>query len=334
MEIKVIGIDLAKNVFQLTGMDSGGRIVLTKRLSRSKLTEFIANLPSCLIGMEACGSAHYWGRKFQALGHEVKLMNPQYVKPYIKSNKNDVNDSAGICEAASRPSMRSVPIKSVEQQDIQCLHRIRERLVQERTALANQIRGLLAEYGIVLPQGITKLRKDLLSLLDETNGLTPLGKELFRELYAGLKDADKRVLHMDTRIEMLCKQSEVCQRLVAIPGIGPLTATAIVAAVGNANVFKNGRQMAAWLGLVPRQQSSGNTHLLLGVSKRGDRYLRSLLVHGARSVATRAKERSTWLMQLIQRRGKPKAYMALANKNARILWALMAKGTNYVPQSV
>jgi transposase len=335
MNIKTIGIDIAKNVFQVNGMDGRGKTVLTKRLSRVKLPEFIATLPPCLIGMEACGSAHYWGRKFKGWGHEVKLMNPYYVKPYIKANKNDANDAEGICEAVTRPSMRSVPIKSVEQQDIQCLHRIRSRVVQERTALVNQIRGLLAEYGIVMVQGISKVRKQLpLILEDPSNELTSLGREMFQELYQHVIEADQKVAHADARIEKLSQQDEVCKRLLKVPGIGPLTATAILAAVGDAKVFKNGRQMAAWLGLVPRQQSSGDSRILLGVSKRGDGYLRSLLVHGARAVVTRAKERSDWLVQLIQRRGKQKAYVALANKNARILWALIAKGTEYNPSLI
>jgi len=223
-----------------------GKTVLTKRLSRTKLSEFISTLPPCRIGMEACGSAHYWGCKFKGWGHEVKLMNPYYVKPYMKANKNDANDAEGICEAVTRPSMRSVPIKSVEQQDIQCLHRIHSRLVQERTALVNQIRGLLAEYGIVVVQGISKVRKQLpLILEDQSNGLTSLGREMFQELYQHVVEADQKVTQADARIEKLSQQDEICKRLLKVPGIGPLTATAILAAVGDARIFKNGRQMAA-----------------------------------------------------------------------------------------
>ncbi len=336
MDIKVLGIDLAKNVFQLHGVDERGKEALSKRISRSQLPAFIANLPPCLIGMEVCGGSNYWARKFRGYGHKVKLMSPQYVKPYIKTNKNDANDAKGICEAVSRPSMNFVPLKSVEQQDIQSIHRIRSGIIQERTALINQIRGLLTEYGIIIPQGIGAIRKQLPEILaDMDNELTPMIRQLFTELQKYFQEKDERVQLMDGKIIELCKQSEICQRLIKVEGIGPITATALVASVGDAKVFKNGRHMAAWLGLVPRQFSSGGKQLLLGISKRGDRYLRTLLIHGARSVVRlvghKTDSRSTWLESLIQRRGKFKAYVALANKNARILWALMAQGTEYKP---
>jgi transposase len=261
-------------------------------------------------------------------------MSPQYVKPYVTTNKNDFNDAKGICEAVTRPSMHFVPIKSIAQQDIQCLHRIRSRLIQERTALVNQVRGLLGEYGIVVPQGMAILRKRLPEILDdEDNDLTLMTQEMFAELYTDLLERNKRIETMETRIVQLCKQSEVCRRLLKVEGIGPMTATALVAAIGDAKVFQNGRQMAAWRGLVPRQSSSGGKQMLLGISKRGDRYLRSLLIHGARAVVRAAgnktDSRSRWLMSLVQRRGKFKAYVALANKNARILWALMTQGSDY-----
>jgi transposase len=336
MNITVLGVDLAKNVFQLHGVDASGKVIVRKKLTRAKLIEFVMNLPSCLIGMEACASSHYWARKFQQAGHEVKLISPQFVKPYVKSNKTDRNDAEAICEAVTRPNMRFVAIKNIEQQDIQAIHRIRSGHVQRRTALANQIRGLLGEYGIIVPQGIKKLKKDLPLILEEAeNGLSDLARELFADLYEQLKEVDKQVKKYDAKLEQLSGHSEVCQRLIQIPGVGAITATAIAASVGDTKIFKNGREMAAWLGLVPRQYSSGGKSLLLGISKRGDSYLRTLLIHGARSVIRRVNKaensQNTWLSNLIERRGHNKASVALANKNARVIWALMAKGTAYQP---
>jgi len=334
MNIKVVGIDLAKNIFQIHGVDEKGKAVFQKRVSRPKLAEIMANLPPCLVGMEACGGAHYWARKFFSFGHTVKLMNPQYVKPYVKTNKNDAADSEAICEAVTRPNMRFVPIKSQEQQDIQGLHRIRSRLIQNRTALANQVRGLLQEYGIVIPQGLSHLRKRLPDIITSSDTiLTPAGQELFADLYEQVVEFEKRIHAYDARIQKLCRENEVCQRLIQVQGVGPITATALIAAVGDAKVFKNGRQMAAWLGLVPRQCSSGGKQVLLGISKRGDRYLRSLLIHGARASIRHISQKfdavSQWLKELIQRRGHNKACVALANKNVRILWALMAHNRQY-----
>lgn len=261
--------------------------------------------------MEACGEAHYWARKFISFGHTVKLMSPQYVKPYVKTNKNDAADSEAICEAVIRSNMRFVPIKSEEQQDIQALHRIRSRLVQDRTALANQIRGLLQEYGIVIPQGISNLRKKLPDIISSDKKLTSIGKELFADLYKQLMAVEESVHAYDARVHKIARESEVCQRLTQVQGVGPLTATALVGAVGDAKVFKSGRQMSAWLGLVPRQCSSGGKHVLLGISKRGDRYLRSLLIHGARAsiryISQKLDAVSKWLRALIQRRGHNKA---------------------------
>lgn len=334
MNIKVLGIDIAKNVFELHGVNDEGKTVLKKRLSREQLSNFIVQLPVCLIGMEACGGAHYWARKFKGMGHEVKLMNPQFVKPYVKSNKNDSHDAEAICEAVQRPNMRFVGNKNIEQQDIQAMHRIRERLVKNRSALVNQIRGLLTENGIVITQGINHVRKRLPEILEDmTNELSDLGRELFNDLLIQLYDADNRVEEYDTRINRIAKQNVTCQRLMTIKGVGALTATGIVASVGDANVFKNGREMAAFLGLVPKQRSSGGKQTLLGISKRGDRYLRCLLVHGARSVLTRAKnlpfKKATWLKSLEERRGRNRTIVALANKNARVMWALMVKQENY-----
>jgi len=332
MEIKTLGIDIAKRVFQLHGVDAKGKVVLKKRLSREALPNFMANLPSCTIGMESCSGSNYWARKFRSYGHEVKLMSPQYVKPYVKTNKTDANDAEAICEAVTRPNMRFVSIKSAEQQDIQSLHRYRQRVVEERTALVNQIRGLLTEYGIVIPQGIGFLRKKLPEVLEEENSeITPLSREIFIQLSEDLKGIDQKVKSLDKRIDTLCKQSEDCQRIVQIAGIGALTATALVSSIGDITTFQNGRHLSAWLGLVPREYSSGNKRMLLGISKRGDRYLRTLLIHGARAFISFAKKRSVWLEDLVRRCGKQKAYVALANKNARIVWALLAKQTEYKP---
>jgi transposase len=334
MKIKTLGIDLAKSVFHLYGVDAHGKAHMKKRLSRKKLLEFMVNLPPCLVGMEACGGAHYWARTFREQGHEVKLLPPQYVKPYVKTNKNDYNDAEAICEAMSRPNMRFVGIKSVDQQDIQGLHRIRSGFMQARTRVVNQARGLLAEYGIVVGRQVGRLRRRLPEILEDSeNGLTAFGRELFAGLYLELVHLDERIQVCDKRIDRVLKENEACQRLAEVEGIGPITATALVASVGDPGVFRKGRQMSAWLGLVPRQHSTGGKTVLLGISKRGDRYLRTLLIHGARSVVSRAEgktdARSRWITQLRQRVGMNKACVALANKNARVAWALLATRDHY-----
>ena len=334
MNVTTLGIDLAKNVFQLHGVNRHGQTVLTKRVARAKLRETLAQLPPCLIGMEACGTSHFWAREIEKLGHAVRLIAPQFVKPYVRGNKNDGNDAAAICEAVTRPSMRLVPVKSIEQQDIQAIHRVRERLVKERTALVNQIRGLLGEYGVVIALGKNALSKALPQILEDGGlGLTPLARELVADLYQELLVLQQKVTAYGTRIERLFQAIPVCQRLAKLEGVGPLTATALLAAVGDAKAFRCGRQMAAWLGLVPRQYASGNRSVLLGITKRGDRYLRMLLIHGARAAVAAARHkddsRSRWINALADRRGANKAAVALANKNARILWALMARGEEY-----
>jgi len=332
--IKVVGIDLAKNTFHLHGADVHGKVILRKKLSRNKLAAFMANLPLCLVGMEACGGAHDWARKFKAMGHDVRLMSPQFVKPYVKSNKNDMADAEAICEAVGRPNMRFVPIKSVEQQDIQSLHRAREQAVKNRTAQSNQIRGMLMEYGIVVGKGVATLRKTLPDILEDAdNGLAPL----FREVLCGLSDElhrlAERIAAYDGQIKHLSAQSDACQRLMTIPGVGPMTATALAAAVGNAKVFANGREMSAWLGLVPRQCSTGGKPKLLGISKRGDTYLRKLLIHGARlalQFADRKQDvRSRWVVDVRSRRGKNIAAVALANKMVRSAWVLLNRNEEY-----
>lgn len=336
MNVTTLGVDLAKNVFQLHGVDRHGKAALMKRLTRAKLRETVAKLPPCLIGLEACASAHYWAREFGRLGHTVKLIAPQFVKPYVKSNKNDAADAAAICEAVARPHMRFVPVKSIEAQDIRAIHRVRERRVREHTALINQIRGILAEYGVILPLSRNIVSRRLPRLLEAAdNGLTTPVRELLADLYSELQARRQAVETIDARIERLFQASPVCRRLAAVEGVGPVTATALVAAVGDAKAFRNGRQMAAFLGLVPRQHSSGGKERLLGISKRGDRYLRMLLIHGARSAAASAKRkqdaRSRWVNALAERRGANVAAVALANKNVRILWALLARGDDYRP---
>jgi transposase len=333
-DISVVGIDIAKRVFHLVGMDERGKIVMRKRCSRGEVLPLLANLGPTTIGMEACGGAHYWARCLREQGHEVKLMAPQFVKPYVKSNKNDMRDAEAIAEAVTRPSMRFVPVKDVAQQDIQALHRVRERLVTARTALVNEMRGLLAEYGIVLPQGLAKFRQALMSTLEaEHTKLTPLGQELFHKLFGELGKLDAELAYYQDKLEALAQAHPVCQRLLTIPGIGPLTATALIAAVGDAGVFKNGRQFAAWLGLVPKQYSTGGQTRLLGISKRGDSYIRKLLIHGARATLrwarTKADRRSQWIRGLLDRRGWNRTAVAVANKNARIVWALLSRGGIY-----
>jgi transposase len=333
--VTVVGIDLAKNTFHLHGVDARGNGVLRKKLSRAKLAEVMVRRAPCLVGLEACAGAHYWARKFTAMGHEVRMVGPQFVKPYVKSNKNDAADAEAICEAVQRPTMRFVPTKSVEQQDIQSLHRARSMAVAHRTAQANQIRGLLMEYGVVIPQGIGNLRKALPGVLEDAdNELSGMFRELLAELREELGRLDGRIAGYDARIKDLSRQSELCQRLMTIPGVGPMSATALVAAVADTSVFKSGREMAAWLGLVPRQHSTGGKPKLLGISKRGDAYLRKLLIDGARAalrVADKKQDRrSRWVLEVAGRRGHNIAAVALANKNARAAWVLLRRGEVYM----
>lgn len=336
MKITTVGIDLAKNVFQIHGVDERGKTVLKKQLKRDQMAAFFANLPPCLIGMEACGSAHFWARKLQGFGHTVKLMAPQYVKPYVKSNKNDAADAEAICEAVTRPNMRFVPIKNIEQQSLLAMHRVRQSLVRSRTAQANQIRGLLGEFGLVVPQGIHHIAKRVPELLEDgANELTGAFRLLVQDLLAHLLHLGQRVLELEVQIKTWHRQSVDSSKLDAVPGVGPITASAFVASVGQATTFKNGRQVSAWVGIVPRQHSSGGKDTLLGISKRGDTYLRTLLIHGARSVI-QANERKKgtpaedmWLSALVRRRNKNVAAVALANKNVRIMWAMLAHEREY-----
>lgn len=332
--IKVLGIDLAKRSFQLHGVGERGHPVVRKKLTRTKLKAYLGNLPPCRVAIEACGSAHYWARLFRSYGHEVCLISPQFVKPYVKSNKNDAVDAEAICEASQRPTMRFVAVKSVEQQDIQALHRMRQLTVEQRTAQVNQVRGLLLEYGIEIPKGRIQVRKHLPEILeDAANGLTGRFREALAMLYEELVHLDERIAWYDERIEQIARTDESARRLLTIPGIGPKIATMLVAAVGDIGAFRNGRELAAWLGLVPRQHSTGGQAKLLGISKRGDVYLRMLLIHGARSVQRsvhrRADRTSQWAVRLEQRRGKNIAAVALANKIVRTAFALLKKGEVY-----
>jgi transposase len=339
MNVTTVGIDLAKNVFQVHGIDARGKVVLRRQLRRDQVTVFFAKLPLCLIGMEACASAHHWGRTLERFGHTVRLMSPQFVKPYVKTNKNDVADAEAICEAVSRPNMRFVPIKSIEQQAVLSLHRVRQGFVKARTAQANQIRGLLGEFGLVMPRGISRIAQCVPSLLeDASNGLPLTIRQLIDRVRCRLKELDRQVRELERQILSWHRSSALSKKLEQIPGIGPLAASALVASIADARSFKNGRQVSAWLGLVPRQNSSGGKSILLGISKRGDVYLRTLLIHGARSAILVAKRhndiRNSWLNKLLTRRHANIAAVALANKNVRTVWALLAHGREFNPDFV
>jgi transposase len=341
MKLIRVGVDLAKNVFQVHGIDRQEQPVWRRKLTREKwLKELLAKVePSCEIGMEACAGAHHWARVLQARGYLVKLIAPQFVKPYVKSNKNDANDAKAICEAMSRPSMRFVPVKTVEQQDILAVHRIRSGLIEARTAKANQIRGLLTEYGLVAPRQLAQLRLALPVWLEEAeNGLSSLFRRMLDGLRLDLQTLDARIAELDREILAIAQTDPAAKRLQQLRGVGPITATALVATVGHAEQYANGRQMAASLGLTPRQHSSGGKDRILGISKRGDSYLRSMLVHGARSVIYAAKGKedrlSQWVTRLAERRHLNVATVALANKTARMAWAMLKQGTDYQPDLV
>ena len=333
-KITTIGLDLAKSVFHAVCCDNRGKVVRKKMLRRSQVLAYFVNLPSCIVGMEACASAHYWARELEALGHQVKLIPPQYVKAYVRGNKNDYNDALAIAEAVVRPEMRFVAVKTTDQQDLQALLRLREGCLKERTALCNRIRGLLAEYGLILPKGVNVLRRHLPELLEDgENGLNDLFRRLLAEGYQQLKDLDRHIASYTQELERQVQQHDECRRLQTIPGYGPIVASAFHSAIGSGEAYRRGRDVSASLGLVPRQHSSGGKDILLGISKRGDRYLRSLLVHGARSVVIQAGKKddrlSRWINKVRAERGFNKAVVALANKMARIGWAILAHKTVY-----
>lgn len=338
MTVKRIGLDLAKNEIELVAVDEHERAVTRKRLKRGKLLDYLARLEPTVVAMEACAGAHDWARKLSALGHEPRLMAPRFVAPYRKNDKNDRNDAEAICEAAGRPNMRYVPVKSAEQQAVLSLHRSRELVVRQRTALINHLRGALAEFGVVVAQGAWRLRRALPEILEDAeNGLPDLFRELLAEHYARLRALDDQIAAYDARIAALAREMEPAQRLMTVEGVGPVVATAVVAAVGDARVFANGRQFSAWLGIVPRQYSSGPKVRHGRITKRGDRYLRKQLIHGARAAIRQLRHqdsrRGRWVRELEQRRGFNKAVVALAAKNARLIWALLAKETSYRPEA-
>ncbi len=341
MKIKRIGVDLAKNVYQLHGVDQGDQCVWQRRLKRENWLKALFKKagPGCEVGMEACTGSHHWARLLESRGYPVKLIAPQFVKPYVKSNKNDAKDAEAICEAMSRPSMRYVPIKTVEQQDIQAMHRIRSELISHRTAKGNQIRGLVAEYGLVASQKMAKLRLAIPQWLEDgENGLTDRFRGLLNGLWGDLKGLDQRVSELDKAIQAVAQSNPDAKRLQQLRGVGPMIATALVASIGNGEHFTKGRQMSASLGLTPRQHSSGNKDRLLGISKRGDPYLRSLLVHGARATIWSARNKddhlSRWVKDLAVRRHPNIAAVALANKTVRMAWAMLRNAEDYQPDKV
>lgn len=336
MEIRTVGIDLGKSVFHLVGVNAAGEVIVRKKFSREKLLHFTANLHVQRIGMEACPGAHFLGRALRAQGHDARLMPAQYVKPYVVNNKNDFIDAEAIAEAVWRPKTRFVPIKTDDQLDMQSLHRAREGWVHRRTSLVNQIRGLLVERGITIRKGRRNAEEALPCILEDpaTNLSGPL-RTLLAQLQDELKQLQRQIEEADAVICRVASEHEPCQRLMAIPGIGPVTATAIIAAIGNGTDFEKGRGFAAWLGLVPRQHSTGGKEKLLGISKRGNCYIRCLLVHGARSVLQFKEKQSSglkaWLGKLTSRTHHNVAVVALANKLARVAWAILAKGETYQP---
>jgi transposase len=334
MQIAVLGIDLGKNICSAAGLDGAGHVVLRRRMHRDNVVRLASELPTCVVAMEACCGAHHLGRLLNGMGHQVRLMSPEYVRPYVKAHKNDDRDAEAIAEAATRPTMRFVELKSAEQLDMQSLHRVRDRLVGERTALINQVRALLMERGIVAPQGRRKFEQQLAVILESNDvRLSPRIQSLIVDMRAEWTALDRRITAFDDEFASQAKSDDVARRLASIPGIGVLNATALAAAVGNAATFARGRDLAAWLGLVPRQMTTGGRPHLLGISKRGNKYLRKLLVHGARaalpSLSASATPLGRWLSSLSQRAHRNTVTVALANKLARIVWAVLRHGGTY-----
>ena len=338
MKLSRVGIDLAKNIYQLHGVDRSGKTLWKRRLKRDQWLRVLLDTiePGCEVGMEACAGAHHWARELQSRGYTVKLIAPQFVKPYVKSNKNDAKDAEAICEAMGRPNMRFVTVKRVEQQDIQATHRIRAELITQRTAKANQIRGLVAEYGLVAPKQLSSLRAAIPCWLEDAqNGLTGEFRALLQGVWNDLLNLDERVGKMDQIIKRLAASNEDCVRLQQLRGVGPMISTAMVATVGDARQYRKSGQMAAAIGITPKQHSSGGKDRLLGISKRGDVYLRTLMIHGARSVVARAGHKddrlSRWVTSIAARRHPNVAAVALANKTARMAWAILRHKANYDP---
>jgi transposase len=334
MQVTTIGLDIAKNVFQVHGVDQHGVVVLRKRLSRGKVLAYFANLPRCVIGLEACGGAHYWARDLAKLGHEVRLMPPQYVRPYVKTNKHDAADAEACCEAVQRPGMRFVSVKNAQQQALLMLHRIRDRLIAERTGTINAIRGHMAEFGMVAAQRAGGLKTLIAIIADDDDVRLPaMARALLVLQLEHLRQIEARIAALDGRLVRQARDDDACRRLTEAPGIGPVIATAMVATVGNARLFSSGRSFAAWLGLTPRQHATGGKERLLGISKRGDGYLRRQLMHGARSLVRLAQGREghpwAWINALLARRPFNVVVAAVANKLARMIWALLSRGEAY-----
>ena len=336
-EITLLGIDIAKNVFQLKGLDKHHKEVFKKRISRGKLESFVRALPRCTIMMESCGGSNHWGRIFNAMGHESKLISPQHVTPYVGNHKNDYKDTEGILECGTRPRTKFVSIKTLEQQEMQSILRVRERYVSHRVSLSNQIRGLLLEYGIDIAKGFSQLKERVIALLDDSNHqLSAQMKEVLRDCYEEFKELGNRICVYNKKLERISNEHESCKLLRTIPGVGPVSAVALYAAIGNGSQFKNGRELAAHLGLVPKQHSSGERQVLLGITRGGDRHLKQLLIHGARSVVSHAAKktdwRSHWINTLIQKKHKNTVATAVANRTARIAWAVLHTAKPYQTQ--
>jgi transposase len=328
-EVVTVGLDIAKSVFQVHGVDGAGEVAVRRQLRRAQVLVFFAKLPACLIGIEACATAHYWARELAALGHQVRLMPPSYVKPYVKRQKNDAADAEAICEAVTRPTMRFVEVKSPEQQSVMVLHRVRLTLMRQRIQLSNTIRAHMAEFGLVAPIGREGLQ-GLIQLIEARDPRVPEEARVCLEfLVAQLRLVNVQVLETDRKIRASARSTEVGRRLMTIPGVGPVLASALVATVAEPKAFKSGRNLAAWIGLVPKQNSSGGKERLGGITKQGDRYLRQLMVVGALAVVRYAERHGTrrpWLVQLLAKRPTKVATVALANKIARIAWAIMTSG--------
>ena len=334
MDITTIGIDLAKNSFSLVGMNQRGKVLVRKTLSRKKLLPFIAQCPPCLVGMEACSGAHHWGREFKKLGHRVGIIAVKFIAPYRKGDKNDNNDAEAICEAVSRPNIWFVPIKTPDQQAVLCIHRVRQGLVRDRTSMMNQLRGLLSEFGIIMPKGRYSAQAAIVGILEDAeNGLPMMARRVIDDLWQRIKQANEYIDAYDRELSQLVKANPVAQQIMTIPGVGDQTASGVVASVPDPRMFKNSRQFSAWLGLVPRQYTTGGKIKLGRITKRGDQYLRTCLVHGARAVVANLRDKkdrvSCWIRSLIARRGYLRAVVALAARNARLIWTLMMKQEDY-----
>lgn len=335
--IKLVSIDLAKTVFQVCLFSEQNKVLSNKKVHRQKLSEHIAQLKPTTITMEACYSSHYWGRVFESYGHTVKLVPAQHVKPFVRGNKNDKNDAVAIGEAAQRPNMKFVPVKPIERQDIQSLHKIRERLISSRTSTSNQTRGLLSEYGLIAQPGFKSLHRLIQEAL-ESEALTPVIKEEVASIYEELLDLNERLKRINNKITAIAEQYTFCRLLMTIPGIGVINATAIYASIGNGEQFASARDFAVWMGLTPRQYASGKKSVTGKITKRGNSYLRKQLVHGARSLLFRTKDKndklSIWINNIKERRGTHKACVALAHKLARIIWAVLSKGETFTLQTM